>query len=118
MIAAILILVSLCVALAAALLRSHRARAASAEILELKQAQIWQLKRSEQLAIERLHAVSNSALRGCPAVKWQRPQPVPAGADANYWRIRIAGEYLLLTEEQFRAARQRADHLLHPVATH
>ena len=68
-------------------------------------------ERAEQ-SIERLHAVSDSALRGCPAVKWARPQPVVPGADAWYWRVRVAGEELLLTDEQFRTARQRADHLL------
>lgn len=37
-------------------------------------------ERAEQ-AIERLHAVSESALRGCPAVKWKRGQPLVPGAD-------------------------------------
>lgn len=70
-------------------------------------------ERAEQ-AIERLHAVSDSALRGCPAVQWHRDLAagLPNGADVWYWHVRVAGEELLLTDEQFRAARQRADHLL------
>lgn len=68
-------------------------------------------ERAEQ-AIERLHAVSDSALRGCPAVQWRRGEPLAPGADAWYWRVRVAGEELLLTDEAFRTARQRADHLL------
>ena len=68
-------------------------------------------ERAEQ-AVERLHAVSDSALRGCPAVQWRRGEPLAPGADAWYWRVRVAGEELLLTDEQFRTARQRADHLL------
>ena len=68
-------------------------------------------ERAEQ-AIEHLHAVSDSALRGFPAVQWRRLYPVPEGADAWYWRVRVAGEELLLTDEQYRVARQRADHLL------
>lgn len=65
-----------------------------------------------EVAVERMHAVGDSALRGFPAVQWRRPYPVPEGADAWYWRVRVAGEELLLTDEAFRTARQRADHLL------
>ena len=59
-------------------------------------------------------AVKRSALRGAPAVKWHRDLAagLPTGADVWYWRIRIAGEDLLLTDEQFKVARERASHLL------
>jgi len=58
------------------------------------------------------HSVANSALRGCPAVKWHRAEPVPPGADAWYWRAMFAGEPHLFTDEALREARQRAAHLL------
>lgn len=66
------------------------------------------------VAIERLHSVSDSVLRGFPAVKWHRDiaAGLPAGADMWYWRIRIAGEDLLLTDEQYEVAKRRADFLL------
>ena len=92
--------------------REHSAAAIAAADLANTRAQLWQARRDAKTAIERLHAVSDSALRGCPAVKWTRGQPLAPGADAWYWRVRVAGEELLLTDEQFRAARQRADHLL------
>lgn len=71
-------------------------------------------KLREQLATsdEIRHSVANSALRGCPAVKWHRPYPVPAGADAWYWRAMFAGEPHLFTDEALREARQRAVLLL------
>ena len=61
-------------------------------------------------------AVKQSALRGAPAVKWHRDlaSGLPTGADMWYWRIRIAGEDLLLTDEQLKVARERASHLLKP----
>lgn len=118
MIALFVPLFLLILALAVGWVLALRARHAAEREFAAAQATLWRAQRSEQLALERLHAVSNSALQGWPAVKWQRPQPVPGGADAYYWRIRIAGEELLLTDEQFRTARQRADHLLHSAATH
>lgn len=63
-------------------------------------------------AYERLHEVSNSAMRGAPAVKWTRSYPVPPGADSWYWRLRVAGGDILLTDEQFKTARERAQHLI------
>jgi hypothetical protein len=69
-------------------------------------------------ATEDRHAVANSAMRGCPAVKWHRELAagLPNGADVWYWRIRVAGEDLLLTDEQFTVARARADHLINAAA--
>ena len=58
------------------------------------------------------HRIANSALRGCPAVKWHRPYPVPAGADAWYWRVMIDGEVHLFTDEARTEARRRANNLL------
>lgn len=89
--------------------------AATAGVLGLKLAQ----EREERVhcsehcsalnrAYERLHSVSNSALRGHPLVKWRHPQPVPA-ADRWYWRARFEGVEHLFTDEQITAARQRAD---------
>lgn len=63
-------------------------------------------------AVEHMHAIANSALRGCPAVKWHRPYPVPAGADAWYWRVMIDGEPHLFTDEARTEARRRANNLL------
>ena len=61
-------------------------------------------------------AVKRSTLRGAPAVKWHRDLAagLPTGADMWYWRIRVAGEDLLLTDEQLKVARERASHLLKP----
>ena len=68
------------------------------------------LKESE----DHREAVKCSALRGAPAVKWHRDLAagLPTGADMWYWRVRVAGEDLLLTDEQFKVARERASHLL------
>ena len=57
-------------------------------------------------AYERLHAVSNSNLRGHPLVKWRHPQPVPS-SDTWYWRARFEGLEYLFTEEALRTARTR-----------
>ena len=67
-------------------------------------------ERAEQ-AIERLHAVSDSALRGHPMVQWRHPAPQPA-SDLWYWRARFDGTEYLFTEEAVRTARQRASLLL------
>ena len=69
-------------------------------------------ERAEQ-AVECLHAVSDSALRGHPMVQWRHPAPQPA-SDLWYWRARFDGTEYLFTEEAVRTARQRADHLLPP----
>lgn len=59
-------------------------------------------------------AVKQSALRGAPLVKWHRDLAagLPTGADVWYWRIRISGGDILLTDEQYTVAKQRADLLL------
>ena len=95
-------LFALVFALAAGWVRERRARHASEAEASGKIA----------TAYERLHEVSNSAMRGAPAVKWTRSYPVPTGADPWYWRVRVAGENLLLTDEQFKIARDRASHLI------
>ena len=71
-----------------------------------------ELKESEDYR----EAVKQSALRGAPAVKWHRDLAagLPTGADMWYWHIRIAGDDLLLTDEQLKVARERASHLLKP----
>lgn len=74
-------------------------------------AQLWKARRGEQAAIERLHAVSDSALRGHPMVQWRHPAPQPA-SDLWYWRARFDGTEYLFTEEAVRTARQRAELLL------
>lgn len=64
-------------------------------------------------------AVKRSALAGAPAVKWHRDlaEGLPNGADMWYWRIRVSGGDLLLTEEQMAVARKRADALLNHADT-
>lgn len=59
-------------------------------------------------------AVKTAALRGAPLVKWHRDLAggLPTGADVWYWRIRISGGDILLTDEQYTVAKQRADFLL------
>jgi hypothetical protein len=85
--------------------------AADRRILQLKAGN--DILRAQLAASDEIrHSVANSALRGCPAVKWHRPYPVPAGADAWYWRAMFAGEPHLFTDEALREARQRAVHLL------
>lgn len=80
--------------------------------LDARKAVIDQLREQLSAATEDRHAVANSAMRGCPAVKWARPQPIPEGADAWYWRAMFAGEPHLFTDEAILEARQRASHLL------
>lgn len=59
-------------------------------------------------------AVKTAALRGAPLVKWHRDLAggLPTGADVWYWRLRISGGDILLTDEQYTVAKQRADFLL------
>lgn len=59
-------------------------------------------------------AVKTAALRGAPLVKWHRDLAggLPTGADVWYWRIRISGGDILLTDEQYEVAKRRADFLL------
>lgn len=80
--------------------------------LDARQRVIDDLRSRLSAATEDRHAVANSAMRGCPAVKWARPQPIPEGSDAWYWRAMFAGEPHLFTDEAIREARQRASHLL------
>ena len=58
--------------------------------------------------------VKTAALRGAPLVKWHRnlAAGLPTGADVWYWRIRISGGDILLTDEQYDVAKRRADFLL------
>ena len=71
-----------------------------------------ELKESEDYR----EAVKQSALRGAPAVKWHRDLAagLPTGADVWYWRLRISGGDILLTDEQYEVAKRRADFLLSP----
>lgn len=59
-------------------------------------------------AYERIHDISNSALRGAPVVKFTHPSPVPPTADHWYYRVRMDACDHLFTEEAVREARQRA----------
>ena len=75
------------------------------------------LRRTEVLLAESegyRDAVKTAALRGAPLVKWHRDLAagLPTGADVWYWRIRISGGDILLTDEQYTVAKQRADFLL------
>ncbi len=110
--AAFLLFLLLGAAIVALALRDRRRRFAAEAAAAQASAHQCRAERDAKIAYERLHAVSNSALRGAPVVKWSRPQPVAPGADAWYWRVRVAGEDLLITDEQFRIARHRAAHLL------
>lgn len=65
-------------------------------------------------AYERIHEISNSALRGAPVVRFAHPAPVPPAADHWYYRVRLDAYDHLFTEEAVREARQRA-RLLIPV---
>lgn len=62
-------------------------------------------------ANERLHAVSNSALRGHPLVRWTHPNPSPA-SDRWYWLARFDGRQALFTAEALDTATKRATLLL------
>ena len=75
------------------------------------------LRRTEVLLAESeayRDAVKTAALRGAPLVKWHRDLAagLPTGADVWYWRLRISGGDILLTDEQYTVAKQRADFLL------
>lgn len=59
-------------------------------------------------AYERIHAISDSCLRGSPVVKFAHPAPVPPAADHWYYRVRMDAHDHLFTEEAVREARQRA----------
>jgi hypothetical protein len=59
-------------------------------------------------ANERLHAISDSALRGAPVVRFTHPPPVPPTVDPWYYRVRMEAHDHLFTEEAVREARQRA----------
>ena len=91
--------------------RGHTAAKIAESDLAGVRAQLWHARRGEQAAIERLHAVSDSALRGHPMVQWRHPAPQPA-SDLWYWRARFDGTEYLFTEEAVRTARQRASLLL------
>lgn len=56
-------------------------------------------------ANERIHQISNSAMKGHPLVKWRHPQPNPAG-DTWYWRARFEGRNALFTDQAVQAAYQ------------
>ena len=86
--------------------------------LDARQRVIDGLRARLSAATEDRHSIANSAMRGAPAVKWHRELAagLPNGADVWYWRIRVAGEDILLTDEQFTVARARADHLINTAA--
>lgn len=115
MTAAIVILIGIALCVACWFLFDLACNLAVAERnLDARQRVIDDLRARLSAATEDRHAVANSAMRGCPAVKWHRELAagLPNGADVWYWRVRIAGEELLLTDEQFTIARARADHLI------
>lgn len=68
-------------------------------------------------AYERIHDISNSALRGAPVVRFAHPAPVPPAADHWYYRVRMDANDHLFTEEAVREARQRARLLIPAKAT-
>lgn len=63
-------------------------------------------------AYERIHAISDSCLRGGPVVRFAHPAPIPPTADHWYYRVRMDALDHLFTEEAVREARQRATLLL------
>ena len=63
-------------------------------------------ERAEQ-AIERLHAVSDSALRGAPAVLWTH-RVLETGRVHHYWILRHDGQQALISEHAMRNAKTLA----------
>lgn len=59
-------------------------------------------------AYDRIHAISDSCLRGGPVVRFAHPAPIPPTADHWYYRVRMDALDHLFTEEAVREARQRA----------
>lgn len=75
-------------------------------------ARLRDVEMQRDAALSALHATANSALRGCPVVRWSRPYPVPEGQPDHYDRVVIDGETHLFTSEQRREARRLANNLL------
>lgn len=84
------------------------------EDIRLAWYQIRSLEKQLSAASELRHDIANSAMKGCPAVKWFRQGPIPPGADAWYWLFRSEGDKLLYSDEATRTARERGKLLLGP----
>lgn len=62
-------------------------------------------------AYERLHEVSNSALRGAPAVRWTH-RVLATGRVHHYWRLCHDGRDALISEIAMTNAKRLADLIL------